>query len=439
MMAPLPGCLFLARAQGNNLVSKDPDRAGRCNMSTTAAAGKKISPELIILAACCMSMLTFGPRASSGNFQLPILSAYGWGSDTFSFALAIQNLLWGLGQPFAGALADRFGSVRVLSGGALLYAGGCALMAVADTPATFTLAAGVMIGFGLSGCAMSLVVGALAKLLPESKRSMGFGLVTAAGSFGQFLFSPLSGAMIQSVGWKETTLGFAVLMLLILPLSLFVASAPIRKDAADPQQTFGEALREAFAHRSYILVVLGFFTCGFQLAFITVHFQKYVVEAGLSPQVGYWAFALVGLFNIIGSLSSGWLATRIPRRYILAFIYSGRSVVTLVFILTPPSAMSAYLFGALSGLLWLSTVPPTSGLIGQMFGTRYFAMLYGFAFFSHQVGGFLGVLLGGILREQTGSYEIVWFLSIALGIASALINLPVVEKPVVRKDQSATA
>lgn len=408
-------------------------------MSTTAAAGKKISPELIILAACCMSMLTFGPRASSGNFQLPILSAYGWGSDTFSFALAIQNLLWGLGQPFAGALADRFGSVRVLSGGALLYAGGCALMAVADTPATFTLAAGVMIGFGLSGCAMSLVVGALAKLLPESKRSMGFGLVTAAGSFGQFLFSPLSGAMIQSVGWKETTLGFAVLMLLILPLSLFVASAPIRKDAADPQQTFGEALREAFAHRSYILVVLGFFTCGFQLAFITVHFQKYVVEAGLSPQVGYWAFALVGLFNIIGSLSSGWLATRIPRRYILAFIYSGRSVVTLVFILTPPSAMSAYLFGALSGLLWLSTVPPTSGLIGQMFGTRYFAMLYGFAFFSHQVGGFLGVLLGGILREQTGSYEIVWFLSIALGIASALINLPVVEKPVVRKDQSATA
>ena len=386
-----------------------------------------------------MSMLTFGPRASSGNFQLPILSAYGWGSDTFSFALAIQNLLWGLGQPFAGALADRYGSVRVLSGGALLYAGGCALMAIADTPTTFTLAAGVMIGFGLSGCAMSLVVGALAKLLPDSKRSMGFGLVTAAGSFGQFLFSPLSGAMIQAVGWKETTIGFGILMLLILPLSLFVASAPIRKDSSTHQQTFGEALREAFSHRSYVLVVLGFFTCGFQLAFITVHFQKYVVEAGLSPQVGYWAFALVGLFNIVGSLSSGWLATRMPRRYILSAIYFGRSVVTLIFILTPPSAMSAYLFGALSGLLWLSTVPPTSGLIGQMFGTRYFAMLYGFAFFSHQVGGFMGVLLGGVLREQTGSYEIVWFLSIALGVASALINLPVVEKPVVRKDQPATA
>ncbi len=401
--------------------------------------GRKVSPEIIILAACAMSMLTFGPRASSGNFQLPILSAYGWGSDTFSFALAIQNLLWGLGQPFAGALADRFGSVRVLSGGAILYATGCAFMAVADTPVTFTLTAGVMIGFGLSGCAMSLVVGALAKLLPESKRAMGFGLVTAAGSFGQFLFSPLSGAMIQTVGWRETTIGFGILMLLILPLSMFVASAPIRKDPNVQQQTLGEALREAFSHRSYVLVVLGFFTCGFQLAFITVHFQKYVVEAGLSPQVGYWAFALVGLFNIVGSLSSGWLSNRVPRRYILSVIYFGRSVVTLIFILTPPSAMSAYLFGAMSGLLWLSTVPPTSAIIGQMFGTRYFAMLYGFAFFSHQVGGFMGVLLGGVLREQTGSYEIVWFLSIALGIASALINLPVVEKPVVRKDQPATA
>jgi MFS family permease len=405
----------------------------------TQPQGRKVAPEIIILAACAMSMLTFGPRASSGNFQLPILSAYGWGSDTFSFALAIQNLLGGLGQPFAGALADRFGSVRVLSGGAILYAAGCALMSVADTPATFTLAAGVLIGFGLSGCAMSLVVGALAKLLPESKRTMGFGLVTAAGSFGQFLFSPLSGAMIQTVGWKETTIGFGILMLLILPLSLFVASAPIRKDGVGDQQTLGEALREAFAHRSYVLVVLGFFTCGFQLAFITVHFQKYVVEAGLSPQVGYWAFALVGLFNIVGSLSSGWLASRMPRRYILSAIYFGRAVVTLVFILLPPTAMSAYLFGALSGLLWLSTVPPTSGIIGQMFGTRYFAMLYGFAFFSHQVGGFMGVLLGGVLREQTGSYGIVWGLSIALGIASALINLPVVEKPVVRKDQAATA
>ncbi len=401
----------------------------------------KMPPELIIVAACAISMLTFGPRAASGNFQMPVLAEYGWGSDTFSFALAIQNLLWGMGQPFAGALADKFGSVRVLSGGALLYASGLALMAFSDTPALFTLTAGVLIGFGLSGCAMSLVVGALAKLLPDSKRSMGFGAVTAAGSFGQFVFSPLSGGLIQSFGWHWTALFFAVLMLAILPLSLAVASpanvAPLA--GAPKQQTTREAITEALSHRSYVLVVLGFFTCGFQLAFITVHFQKYIVEAGLSPQVGYWAFALVGLFNIIGSLTAGYYSNRMPRRYILSFIYFSRSLVTIMFLLLPPSAMSAYVFGALSGLLWLSTVPPTSGLIGQMFGTRYFAMLYGFAFFSHQVGGFLGVLLGGVLREATGSYNIVWGLSVALGVASALINLPVVERPVVRKEQAVAA
>lgn len=403
--------------------------------------GRKLPPELIILSACMISMLTFGPRASSGNFQLPVITEYGWGSDTFSFALAIQNLLWGLGQPFAGALADRFGSLRVLWGGALLYALGLALMSVADTPIAFTFAAGVLIGFGLSGCALSLVVGALAKLLPENRRSMAFGLVTAAGSFGQFVFSPLSGAMIQSAGWHWTALFFAVLMLAILPLSMAVASAPIKTqvEGAPKQQTLREALGEAFAHRSYVLVVLGFFTCGFQLAFITVHLQKYLVEAGLTPQVGYWAFALVGLFNIVGSLSAGYLSNRMPRRYILSFIYFGRSLATLAFLMVPPSATSAYLFGAITGLLWLSTVPPTSALIGQMFGTRYFAMLYGFAFFSHQVGGFMGVLLGGVLREATGSYEIVWGLSIALGVASALINLPVEEKPVVRKESAAAA
>jgi MFS family permease len=414
---------------------------GERAMRDTRKQAGNMPPELIIIAACAISMLTFGPRASSGNFQLPILTDFGWGSDTFSFALAIQNLLWGLGQPFAGALADRFGSVRVLSGGAILYAAGLALMSVSDTPVLFTLTAGVLVGFGLSGCAMSLVVGALAKLLPDSKRAMGFGAVTAAGSFGQFLFSPLSGGLIQSFGWQWTAIFFAVLMLAILPLSLAVASPPNQAQAAGApkQQTALEAIGEALAHRSYVLVVLGFFTCGFQLAFITVHFQKYIVEAGLSPSVGYWAFALVGLFNIVGSLMAGYYSGRMPRRYILSFIYFSRSLVTVVFLLMPPSAMSAYVFGALSGLLWLSTVPPTSGIIGQMFGTRYFAMLYGFAFFSHQLGGFLGVLLGGVLREATGSYDIVWGLSIALGVASALINLPVVEKAVVRKAEPAAA
>jgi MFS family permease len=451
-MIHLLACLFLIATkvtiganEGQTQVTGPARKGGSMSATTEIAAGSRpkaarLPPDLIILAACAISMLTFGPRAASGNFQLPILGAYGWGSDTFSFALAIQNLLWGLGQPLAGALADRFGSVRVLSGGALLYAAGLTLMSVANTPVAFTLAAGVLIGFGLSGCAMSLVVGALAKLLPESKRTMAFGLVTAAGSFGQFLFSPLSGAMIQSIGWQTTTIAFGVLMLAILPLSLAVASPALKAGVGQPkQQTMRQALAEAFAHRSYVLVVLGFFTCGFQLAFITVHFQKYIVEAGLTPQVGYWAFALVGLFNIVGSLTAGYFAGRMPRRYILSFIYFTRSIVTIVFIMLPPSATSAYLFGAASGLLWLSTVPPTSGIIGQMFGIRHFAMLYGFAFFSHQVGGFLGVLLGGVLREATGSYNIVWGLSIALGVASALINLPVSEKPVLRKDEPATA
>lgn len=410
-------------------------------VSKPQVARRALPPEIVILAACMISMLTFGPRAASGNFQLPIMTANSWGSDTFSFALAIQNLLWGIGQPFAGALADRFGTRFVLSGGAILYAAGLALMSVSSTPATFTFSAGLLIGFGLSGCSMSLVVGALAKLLPDSKRAMAFGLVTAAGSFGQFLFSPLSGFMIESLGWMTTTVLFGALMLCILPLSLMVASAPMAAAAvgAPRQQTTREALSEAFAHRSYVLVVLGFFTCGFQLAFITVHFQKYVVEAGLPASVGYWAFALVGLFNIVGSLTSGYLSNRMPRRYILSIIYMSRAVTTAVFIMAPPTMIGAYLFGAISGLLWLSTVPPTSAIIGHMFGTRYFAMLYGFAFFSHQVGGFLGVLLGGVLREATGSYDIVWWLSIALGIASALINLPIVEKPIVRKESVATA
>ncbi|MDO9443416.1 MAG: MFS transporter [Beijerinckiaceae bacterium] len=414
---------------------------GTPGVSKPPVARRMLPPELIILCACMISMLTFGPRASSGNFQLPVMTANSWGSDTFSFALAMQNLLWGIGQPFAGALADRFGTRLVLSGGAILYAAGLALMSVSSTPATFTFSAGLLIGFGLSGCSMSLVVGALAKLVPDNKRAMAFGLVTAAGSFGQFLFSPLSGFMIETLGWQMTTVLFGALMLCVLPLSLAVASAPpapATAGAPRPQST-REALSEAFGHRSYMLLVLGFFTCGFQLAFITVHFQKYVVEAGLPASVGYWAFALVGLFNIVGSLGSGYLSNRMPRRYILSIIYFSRAVTTVVFIMAPPTMVGAYLFGAISGLLWLSTVPPTSAIIGHMFGTRYFAMLYGFAFFSHQVGGFLGVLLGGVLREATGSYTIVWWLSIALGVASALINLPIVEKPIVRKESVATA
>jgi len=398
-------------------------------MAQTKAGTRSLAPSgAIMVAGCLIALLSFGPRSAMGAFQLPILGSRPWGAENFAIGLAVQNLLWGVGQPFSGALADRFGSRLVLIAGAVLYAAGLALMGGVATPLGFDLSAGLLIGFGLSGASFNLVLSAFAKLLPPEKVSFSFGAATAAGSFGQFLFSPLAGGLIASIGWEGASLIFAALVLLIVPLSSFVASP-----AAPPalhhggEQTVGAALQQALGHTSYVLLVLGFFTCGFQLAFITVHFQRYVVESGLNPSVGYWAFALVGIFNIFGSLLSGYLGGIMPRRYILSSIYFARAAATLAFITLPASPAAALTFGAITGLLWLSTVPPTSSLIGVMFGARHMAMLYGFAFFSHQVGGFLGVLLGGFLRARTGSYDIVWYLSIALGVISALLNLPIVE------------
>jgi MFS family permease len=368
----------------------------------------------------------------------PVSEAHGWGRDVFALAFAVQNLLWGLGQPIAGAVADRFGTLRVLCGGALLYALGLVLMAYSSTPLTFNLTAGVMIGFGLSGCSFNLVVAALGKLVPERMRSLAFGAGTAAGSFGQFLFAPIGALLIGSHGWAFALFVFAAAVLLVLPFSLALATPPANTKAvsgADAPQSLRHALREAFAHRSYVLLVLGFFTCGFQLAFVTAHLPAYLVDRGLSVQVGGWVLATIGLFNIIGALAAGWAGNVMPKRYILAFLYFTRAVAIAVFIMVPLSTTSALIFGVVTGLSWLSTVPPTSGLVALMFGTRWLAMLFGFAFFSHQVGGFLGVWLGGVAYEMTGSYNLVWILSIAFGVASAIINLPIVEKPVNRQSQ----
>jgi MFS family permease len=396
-----------------------------------------VSPELIVVSGCLIALITFGPRASSGLFQLPMITEYGWGRDTFGFAIAIQNLLWGVGQPFAGAVADRFGAFRVLCTGALLYAVGLVVMAYATTPGVLHLGAGVLIGFGLSGCSFNLVLGAFGKLLPEKWRPMAFGAGTAAGSFGQFLFPPIGNVLIDSFGWQQALLVFAASVLLVMPLALALATRPTG-DAAQtgaaalPNQSIRQALTEAFQHRSYVLLVLGFFTCGFQLAFITVHLPAYLKDAGLSAAVGGWTLAVIGLANAVGSLGSGWLSTRMSKRWLLAWIYLGRSVAIAAFILVPATPMTSILFGISIGLLWLSTVPPTSSLVMLMFGTRYMAMLYGFAFFSHQVGGFLGVWLGGLLYEVNGNYSMVWWLSVLLGLASALINLPIKEQPVAR-------
>ncbi|MXQ12959.1 MFS transporter [Microvirga makkahensis] len=399
-------------------------------------AQSRVSPELIVLAGCLIALITFGPRASVGLFQIPMTTEFGWGRDTFSLAIAVQNLLWGLGQPFAGAVADRFGAFRVLCIGAVLYALGLVVMAYATTPGILHLGAGVLIGFGLSGSSFNLVLGAFGKLLPEQWRPMAFGAGTAAGSFGQFLFPPIGNALIDSFGWHQALIIFGGSVLLVMPLALALATRPggaAQGSAANvPNQSIRQALTEAFQHRSYVLLVLGFFTCGFQLAFITAHLPAYLKDAGLSASVGGWTLAVIGLANAFGSLGSGWLSTRMSKRWLLAWIYFGRSVAIAVFILLPASPASSILFGISIGLLWLSTVPPTSSLVMLMFGTRYMAMLYGFAFFSHQVGGFLGVWLGGELYEIYGNYSLVWWLSIALGVASALINLPIKERPVER-------
>jgi MFS family permease len=403
-----------------------------------ATSGRSYAPEIIVAAGCLIALISFGPRASAGLFQIPMTSQYGWGRDIFGLALAIQNLLWGLGAPFAGAIADRFGLVRVLCVGALLYAAGLVMMAYAATPLQLHLGAGVLIGFGLSACSFNLILAAFGKLLPEQWRPLAFGAGTAAGSFGQFLFPPIGNILIDTLGWQQALIVFAFTLLPVIPLSVMLATRGTSQPAAAPgavaapSQSIAQALAEAFRHRSYVLLVLGFFTCGFQLAFITVHMPAYLKDTGMPAWVGGWTLAAIGLANAVGSLGSGWLTARMPKRHLLAWIYFGRAVAIAAFILLPPSPATAIAFGIVIGVFWLSTVPPTSALVMLMFGTKYMAMLYGFAFFSHQVGGFLGVLLGGILYEQFGSYAIVWWLSVALGVASALINLPIVEKPVAR-------
>ena len=410
-------------------------------------------------------MIGFGPRSTLGFFLTPMSTAHGWGREVFALSVAIQTLLYGIAQPFSGAIADRFGTVRVIIAGTLLYAAGIFMMAHAATPETLFLSSGVLIGFGLSGCSFNLVISSFGKLLPESWRSLAFGAGTASGSFGQFLFSPLAVGLIDTVGWRTTLEVFAGLLLLIVPLAFAIATprsdapaqtsvrslrkldseqtsarSPRKLDpAADAAlsaaqiQNYKQALAEALGHRSYILLVLGFFTCGFQLGFVTLHLPSYLIDRGLSAQVGGWTLGVIGLFNIVGAMLSGWLGGRMPKRYILAVIYFARALAVVFLITLPASPAVALIYGAATGLLWLSSVPPTAGLVAVMFGTRWMAMLFGIAFFSHQVGGFLGVYLGGLLYERTGSYDIVWWLGVLFGVLSALINLPIVEKPVPRQ------
>lgn len=416
-------------------------------MSVQSAADKSAmanwrTPMVILICGCLIGAIGFGPRAALGLFLTPMSSAYSWGREVFALALAIQVIVWGTAQPFVGAIADRFGTMRVLSAGAVLYCAGLTLMAYSTTPGMLDLSAGVLTGLGIAGSSFTIVIAAFGKLMPPHMRTLAFGAGTAAGSFGQFLFSPLAVGFIDHLGWQHALIAFGVITLLVIPLSFALRTAPMDmsvKAGAASQQSLLQALAEAFGHRSYILLVLGFFTCGFQLLFITVHLPAYLVDRGLSIDAGAWTLGAIGLFNIVGSITAGWLGDRMPKRYLLSIIYVLRSLAVVVFISLPVTPVSAIVFGACMGLLWLSTVPPTSALVALMFGTRWMATLFGFAFFSHQVGGFLGVWLGGILFERTGSYNVVWWLSVLFGILSAIINLPIVEKPVVRAEAVAAA
>lgn len=384
---------------------------------------------LVIVCGCLISLLSFGPRSVLGLFLVPMTDAQGWSREIFALSLAIQNIMWGVGQPVAGAVADKYGTGRVLAFGGLIYAAGLALMAWAPSPAWLHISAGLMIGLGMAAASFSIVLAAFGRRVPPEKRPMVFGIGTAAGSMGQFLFAPMGRAFIADYGWEQALVLMGIIMLAIPMLAYALRGKSDSAAAADyiENQTLTDAVKQAFAHRSYILLVIGFFVCGFHVAFITAHMPAYLDDLGMDPALGAWSLALIGLFNVIGSLASGVIAGKYSKPIFLALIYLARAVIIALFLLLPVSALTVLVFSATMGLLWLSTVPPTSALVAIMFGPKYMATLMGIVFFNHQVGAFLGVWLGGRLYDTTGSYDIVWYLGIALGILAAIVHWPIKE------------
>ncbi|NQW94414.1 MAG: MFS transporter, partial [Polaromonas sp.] len=376
---------------------------------------------------------SMGIRHGFGLWLQPITQAQGWTRETFAFAIAIQNLSWGIFGIFAGMLADKLGAFKVLLGGAVLYALGLVGMALSPTGFMFTLTAGVLIGAAQAGTTYAVIYGIIGRNISAEKRSWAMGVAAAAGSFGQFLMVPIESFLINNIGWQQALLILAGAVLLIMPLALGLRECGFAGGQAPKrEQTILQALREAFKYPSFQLLMAGYFVCGFQVVFIGVHMPSYLKDKGLSPQVAGYALALIGLFNVFGTYAAGALGQRMPKKNILVFIYFARAVVITVFIAAPLSPMSVYIFASLMGLLWLSTVPPTNAAVAQIFGVAHLSMLSGFVFFSHQIGSFLGVWLGGVLYDRTGSYDIVWYITIALGIFAGLINLPVREAPIQR-------
>ncbi|WP_345066778.1 MFS transporter [Acidovorax lacteus] len=394
----------------------------------------KLSMLQVLACGAAIVTLSMGIRHGFGLWLQPITQEMGWTRQTFALAVAIQNLSWGFIGIFAGMAADRFGAFRVLIAGAALYAAGLAGMALSPTPLMFALTTGVLIGAAQAGTTYAVIYGVLGRQIAPEKRSWAMGVAAAAGSFGQFLMVPVEGWLIASLGWKEALLALSAMVLLIVPLAFglrepgFGNGAP----AAPREQTIAQAVGEAMRYPSFLLLMAGYFVCGFQVVFIGVHMPSYLKDQGLSPQVASYALALIGLFNVFGTYIAGSLGQRMPKRFILSFIYFARAVAIAVFLSVPLSPLSVYVFSAVMGTLWLSTVPPTNATIAQIFGVQHLSMLGGFVFFSHQIGSFMGVWLGGYLYDVTGSYDLVWYIAIGLGVLAGLVNLPIRESAIVR-------
>ena len=387
----------------------------------------------LLLCGGAIVTLSMGIRHGFGLWLQPITQAQGWTRETFAFAIAIQNLTWGITGVFAGMLADKLGAVKVIVAGALCYALGLVGMAHAPTPLLFTLSAGVLIGMAQAGTTYAVIYGVIGRNVAANKRSWAMGIAAAAGSFGQFLMVPTEGLLISHLGWQQALVLLGGAACLMVPLSWglrepgFVGVQALRRD-----QTIGEALKEAFKYPSFQLLMAGYFVCGFQVVFIGVHMPSYLRDKGLSPQVAGYALALIGLFNVFGTYAAGTLGQRMQKRTILSFIYFARAVTISLFLLAPLSPTSVYLFAAVMGVLWLSTVPPTNAALAQIFGIQHMSMLSGFVFLSHQIGSFMGVWLGGFLYDRNGNYDLVWYIAIALGVFAGLVNLPVKEAPIRR-------
>ena len=390
------------------------------------------SPLLLIATATAVLGLAIGTRLTFGLFLQPMTEAMGWGRETFALAIALQNLIWGATQPFFGMLADRYGSGRIVAIGGLGYGAGLYLMSQAATPLALNLTTGLLIGLSLSATSFAVVLGAVSRAVSEERRSLALGIASAGGSMGQFMLLPISQQLIGSFGWVAALAGMAMIAALIVPLAAGMAGNPSPAPAALQSQGIWEAMSEACGHRGYLLLNAGFFVCGFHVTFIGTHLPAYIVDNGMDPGLGATALAVIGFFNMLGSWFWGVMGGRYSKKYNLTMLYLARAVIMSVFVFLPISDVSILMFAGGMGFLWLGTVPLTNALVGQIFGVRYIGTLFGIVFFSHQVGAFLGVWLGGFIFDLAGSYDPVWYISIVLGVLSALLHWPINEEPVSR-------